>query len=428
VRFVHAGPSPFAAGAYPASELAADLARATGGDAHPALTALLIRHCADLPDWLGAAGVALERAGDPGLPASRKTAFFLGGGKAMLNALYRCAGEAGVRIDYGCEVQDLALDGPRLAGVGVCGPGGTRTLVPRTAIACCGAAQANRSWLRAQLGAAAEGLVNRGTPFAQGQVLSALIAQGAQAAGDPRRLYLVAVDARSPADDGGIVTRVRGMPAGIVVDAGASRFHDEGADTASTRYSVWGRLLAERPGQIGWLILDARGERAAPAGLYPPLRADSPRRLAAALGLDPERLAASMAEYNAAANAAAGAPADSNRSFGTGDPSAAPGSASGWHTQGLMPPKSAHALPLTEPPFAAYPMRPGVTFSYYGLAVDETLRVRLRDGRPIDNLFAAGMIMAANVLDRGYLSGLALTIGMVFGRLAGEAAASHVDA
>ncbi|WP_242477245.1 FAD-dependent tricarballylate dehydrogenase TcuA [Halochromatium glycolicum] len=418
-RFMHEAPSPLAAGPYPAAELAADLHRATAASTAPALAAplaaQLIQASEALPDWLQSVGVALQPAGDGRLPVSRKTLFFLGGGKALLNALYQCAEAEGVRIQYRQEVLGVQLDGTRVGTVAVRSAEGTTSLRPGAVIACCGAAQANRRWLRAQLGAAADGLINRGTPNAQGAVMLSLLEQGTLAVGDPRRLYLVAVDARSPADDGGIVTRVRGMPAGIVVDADARRVHDEGAETGSTRYSAWGQRLAEQPGQIGWLLLDAEGEQMAPAGIYPPVRAASPEALAAQLGLDPNRLAATIAGYNAATRS----PAAGGETAGA--------ETAGWHTVGLSPPKSAHARPLCTPPFAAYPMRPGITFSQYGLAVDPQLRVLLQDQRPIENLFAAGMIMAANLIGTGYLSGLALTIGLVFGRLAGERAAQTVN-
>jgi tricarballylate dehydrogenase len=92
-------------------------------------------------------------------------------------------------------------------------------------------------------------------------------------------------------------------------------------------------------------------------------------------------------------------------------------------TAGLTPPKSHFAVALTVPPFAAYPLRPGVTFTHFGVAVDDHLRIVRTDGRPVRNVFAAGMIMAANVLGEGYLAGLGVALSTVFGRLAGEQAA-----
>ncbi len=408
LRVMHEEPTAFSSDTYPEDDFWRDLWSATGGATDPGLARLLIRRSSDVTDWLADAGVHLQPTAGGVLPASRKTAFFLGGGKTMLNALYARAGRLGVAIRYGCAARELLLQNARVEQVKIQAEGGPQTLRPLTTVACCGGAQANRQWLRTQWGEAAEGFINRGTPFATGEVLASLLQQGAVAVGDPRGAYLVAVDARSPADDGGIVTRVRCMPAGIVVDVEGRRFHDEGVDTASTRYSAWGGLLADRPRQTGYLILDARGLRAAPPSLYPPLTARTLADLAAQLEMDPDRLQASVATYNAAVRPPAeGAdPAD-------------------WHTIGLHPPKSRHALTLIEPPFGAYPMRPGITFTYQGIGVDAQARVRIQAGGSAENLFAAGMIMAPNIIGRGYLSGLAITIGIVFGRIAGEEAARH---
>lgn len=408
-RFRHASPTPLATGLYPEDEFRADLCRATGSLTDPALARLLIERSAETTDWLAGAGVQFQPTASGVLPPSRKTAFLLGGGMAMLNALYATAERIGVAIRYDSGVQDLRIEQGRLVQAQCQQGAETWTLTPRAAIVCCGGSQANRDWLRAQWGDVADGFINRGTPFASGEVLESLLHQGAQPVGDPRNLYLVAVDARSPADDGGIVTRIRCMPAGIVVDTRGQRIHDEGGDTASTRYAVWGQRLAGCPGQIAYLILDAKGMRESPPSLYPPILSERIQDLAMALDIPPDSLTTTVARYNAAVR-----------------PPAADDDPTGWHTEGLIPPKSRHARPLTEPPFGAYPMRPGVTFTYHGVGVDAATRVRLGDGRVVANLFAAGMIMAPNLIGRGYISGLALTIGIVFGRIAGEEAARHV--
>lgn len=413
LRIAHAAPTPLTTGRYPAAEFYADIARATADTADPDLTRLLVEHSREIVGWLRGAGVHFQPTASGVLPPSRKTVFLLGGGKAMLNALYRTALHSGVVIRYGCEVQSLqqplhlAPDAPMQ--VGYCQDGVRGWLRPRTAIACCGGAQANRAWLRTQWGAAADGFINRGTPFASGLVLEGLLRAGACAVGSASDAYLVAVDARSPADDGGIATRVRGMPAGIVVDRTGQRFEDEGGDTGSTRYAFWGRRLARCPGQIAWLLLDARGLASLPPTLYPAIRAARIGDLARRLGLPAAPLAQTLDRYNAAVR-----------------PPASGTEAAGWHSIGLDPPKSRQALPLTEPPFAAYPMRPGITFTYRGVGVDASMRVRRACGGSIPHLFAAGMMMAPNILPRGYISGLALTIGVVSGRLAGTQAACHV--
>lgn len=409
LRLSHDAPTPFTHGVYPATEFWSELARATEGTADPLLGCLFVERSAAITDWLIEAGVPLQPIAGGRLPESRRTAFLLGGGKTLLNRLYALAEQLGVEIHYGCEIRDPVIEDGRLATLTVRLDGTSYPSTPRAVIACCGGAQANRAWLRRHWGAAADGFINRGTPFASGELLESLLRQGVQPVGDPRAAYLVAVDARSPADDGGIATRVRCMPEGIVVDAHGRRRHDEGGDTASTRYALWGQRLAEWPDQTGYLILDTRGLRAAPPALYPPIQADSLDELAGGLGIGSATLRATVADYNAAVRA----PTD-ERDY--------------WHTVGLDPPKSRHAHPLIEPPFGVYPMRPGITFTYQGLAVDERARVRLAEGGVVENLFAAGMIMAPNLMARGYVSGLALSIGLVFGRLAGEEAARHVRA
>ncbi|KAA6187072.1 FAD-dependent tricarballylate dehydrogenase TcuA [Thiohalocapsa marina] len=422
LRIRHEVPTPLSPGCYDRDEFCADLQRATGGSADAALARLLVEHSARSTDWLAAAGVQFQPVASGVLPRSRKTAFLLGGGTAMLNRLYAAAEALGVDIRYSCGVTDLKLERGRLAWVDCASASASTStststrasertrLRPRAVVVCCGGAQANRAWLRSRWGDAADGFINRGTPHATGEVLHCLLRDGVRAAGDPDGAYLVAVDARSPADDGGIVTRVRCMPAGIVVDGTGRRIHDEGGDTASTRYALWGRRLADCPGQIAHVILDGQGLRGAPPSLYPPLLADDVDALAAALSIPRAALEKTLAEYNAAVR----------------PPAAGDEDVAGWHTEGLTPPKSRHALPLTEPPFGAYPMRPGITFTYHGVAVDADTRVRLEDGGVVENLFAAGMIMAPNLMPRGYLSGLAMSIGVVFGRLAGEEAARHV--
>ena len=404
-RYAHERPNLYTPDTYPAEQFRADVLRATGGGADLALLDTLVSASAGLPDWLAAQGVALQRAGDGLLPYSRRTAFFLGGGMAGVQALMDRATKLGVRIRHEVDVPALRLEGRRVAAA--LSDGGE--LPAGAVVLASGGAHADLGLLRRHWGAAAEGFINRGTPHSRGELLQWLLAQGAAPVGDPARLYLVAVDARSPADDGGIVTRIRGMPLGIVVDRDGRRRFDEGADTASTRYARWGQRLASYPDQTGWLILDAAGLRAAPPALYPAVQADRIVTLADSLGIDAAGLAATVGRYNATVRAGA-------------DPSAA-----GWHSVGLDPPKSAHARPIVEPPFAAYPMRPGVTFAHHGIAVDARTRVAWRDGGHLENAFAAGMIMAANLIPRGYVSGLAVTISLVFGRIAGRAAARSAD-
>ncbi len=219
----------------------------------------------------------------------------------------------------------------------------------------------------------------------------------------------MAVDARGPKFDGGIVTRLDSIPFGIVVNREARRFYDEGEDFWPKRYAIWGGLIARQPGQVAYSIGDARAVGRFMPSVFPSLEAGSLRELAGRLDLDPAAFQATVDAFNTAVRT------------GAFDPSRL----DDCRTEGLDPPKSHWALPLDRPPFWAYPLRPGITFTYLGVTVNAGARVIMRDDRPSPNIFAAGEVMAGNILGRGYLAGFGLTIGTVFGRIAGGEAARH---
>jgi tricarballylate dehydrogenase len=397
LRAVHDAPTPFSPGTYSEAEFLTELSRIAGDRFDPLPCRRLVAGSASLVPWLAAHGVPFQRAGDGLLPHSRRTSFLFGGGKTMLNRLYAAAERLGVDIAYDTRATGLTVTDGRIDSVDLA----TGRLHPGAVVLCCGGAQADIAALRPAGGLASDGLILRGTPYSDGALLRGLIAQGVATAGDPGVCHLVAVDARSPPTDGGIATRVLGIPAGIVVDRSGRRFHDEGGDTGPTRYAVWGRKVAEQPGQCAWLILDSAVETGAPPPLFPPLTATTLPALAERTGIGAEALMATVTAFNAAVRP-------------------------GGLTAGLDPPKTRHARTLAVPPFFAMPIRPGMTFTCFGVKVDEHARVLLAGDTPVANLFAAGMAMAPNVLGTGYLAGAGLTIGAVFGRIAGAAAARHV--
>jgi tricarballylate dehydrogenase len=227
--------------------------------------------------------------------------------------------------------------------------------------------------------------------------------------GDPTQCHAVAIDARAPKFDGGIVTRLDCVPFSIVVNRSAQRFNDEGEDVWPKRYAIWGRLVAQQPGQIAYSIMDRRSERLFMPSVFPAIKADTVGGLAGKLGLDPAALEATVAAFNGACQP------------GAFDSSAL----DGVRTEGLDPPKTNWARPIVEPPFIGYPLRPGITFTYLGVRVDENARAVMEDGRPAANLFASGEIMAGSILGRGYLAGFGMAIGTVFGRIAGREAARY---
>jgi tricarballylate dehydrogenase len=277
----------------------------------------------------------------------------------------------------------------------------------KSAVVASGGFQANLTWLKECWGEAADNFLIRGSPYDKGRPLRALLDHGAKPVGDPRQCHAVAIDARAPRYDGGIVTRLDCVSFGIVVNRNARRFYDEGEDFWPKRYAIWGRLVAKQPDQIAFSIIDSKSIDLFMPSVFPPLEANTIRELATKLKLDPSALEAVVTAFNQSVQS------------GTFDPSILDDCA----TQELEPPKSHWARPLDTPPYYGYPLRPGITFTYLGVTVNEKTQVIMQDDCPAPNIFAAGEIMAGNILGRGYLAGFGLTIGTVFGRIAGKEAA-----
>jgi tricarballylate dehydrogenase len=229
--------------------------------------------------------------------------------------------------------------------------------------------------------------------------------------GDPKEFHAVAVDGRAPKFDGGIVTRLDSVPFGIVVNRDGKRFYDEGEDFWPKRYAIWGGLIARQPDQVAYSIIDSDVIDKFMPSVFHPVEAGSVGELATKLGVDPDAVTASVDEFNRSIQP------------GTFDPA----ELDDCHTVGLTPVKSHWAVPIKKPPFYGYPLRPGITFTYMGVTVDDRARIIMHDGRPSPNMTAAGELMAGNVLGRGYLAGFGLTIGAVFGRIAGKEAASSAS-
>ena len=405
-RCAHASPTDVLTESYSEDEFLADLMRVTGNDTDMPLARLLVDRSAGCPDWMGSFGVRFQPSLSGTLHLSRTNAFFLGGGKALMNAYYASADRAGVTAAYDAEVIGLDVDQGAFAAARVRMNGRIETIRARAVVVAAGGFEANIDWLREAWGDAADNFVIRGTPYNKGALLKLLFDAGAQAVGDPRECHAIAVDARAPRFDGGIVTRLDSLPFGIVVNKDGERFYDEGEDAWPKRYAIWGRLIAKQPDQIAFSIVDAKAMGTFMPSVFPPVVASSIRELASALGLSPERLEHTVSTFNQTVR-----PGTFNHAV-----------LDDCHTEGLTPAKSHWAQRLDSPPFWGYPLRPGITFTYLGVKVDERARVLWANGEPARNIYAAGEIMAGNILRRGYIAGIGMTIGTVFGRIAGEQA------
>ncbi len=406
-RGMHQAPTKVLTGSYLEDEYWDDLRRVTGGITDEPLARMTIRVSAEMTPWMEACGVRFQPALSGTLSLSRTNAFFLGGGKALLNAYYATAERMGVDILYDAEVTNLDVDDGFVRSAAFNHRGFPASVTARCVVAAAGGFQANLDWMRQYWGDAVDNFVIRGTPYAKGRVLKTLLDQGVAPIGDPTQFHAVALDARSPQFDGGISTRLDSVPFSVVLNRDGVRFYDEGEDVWPKRYAIWGRLIAQQPGQIAYSICDAKAYSLFMPSVYPAIKADNLAELAHKLGLDAGTVERTVAEYNAAVQP--------GRFDSTG--------LDECRTEGLTPPKTHWARRIEEAPFYGYPLRPGITFTYLGVKVNESARVLMADGRPSANLFASGEIMAGNILGRGYLAGFGMTIGTVFGRIAGREAA-----
>jgi tricarballylate dehydrogenase len=409
LRAMHDKPEGVLIETYGEDEYWDDLLRVTGGETDEPLARMTIRASAGLPLWMQAHGVNFQPSLTGTLSLGRTNAFFLGGGKALVNAYYQTAERLGVKILYDTEVTDLRMEDGAVRKVTAVSRGFPLTIVPRSVVVASGGFQANLEWMEEFWGEAARNFIIRGTPYAKGTVLKNLLGQGVQQVGNPTQCHAVAIDARAPKFDGGIVTRLDCVPFSVVVDRDGKRFYDEGEDVWPKRYAIWGRLVAQRPGQIAYAIVDAKAAKLFMPSVFPAILADSIAELAQKLELDPATLEHTINTYNAAVR-----PGDFNST-----------KLDGCKTEGLDPPKTHWAQTIDTPPFIGYPLRPGITFTYLGVQVNDRAEVLMQDGKPAMNLWASGEIMAGNILGRGYLAGFGMTIGTVFGRIAGAQAAKH---
>ncbi len=410
LRAMHQGPLATLSDSYSEEEYWQDIVRVTRGKTDEALARLTIRNSGSLVTWLENHGVHFQPALSGTLNLSRTNAFFLGGGKALVNALYLAAERLGVVIEYSAEAQSLVIENGRFQSALIHGSDDELEVKAQALVTASGGFQANTAWLREVWGERADNFIIRGTPYAQGRMLKELLRHGMKSVGSADQCHAVAIDARAPKFDGGIVSRLDSVPFGIVVNKNAERFYDEGEDFWPRRYAIWGRLVAEQPDQIAYSIIDSRSIDKFMPSVFPAIRADSIAELALRLELDGEKLSATIRRFN---ESIVGGQFDQNN-------------LDDCHTEELQPPKSHWARVIDSPPFYAYPLRPGITFTYLGVAVDAQARVIRADGVACENVFAAGEIMAGNILGQGYCAGMGMSIGGVFGRTAGMAAVQQL--
>ncbi len=404
---------------YSAETYASDIMRLSEGKADPSLTHVLVHNSYETVRWMQSLGVGFElyqtavrQGGRIYFPAGAVIQFW-SGGPGLTHRLFRAAEGRGINVVYEATVIDLLTAAAgSLQGVRVQTAEGLMDVHAGAVILACGGFEASDERRAHYLGAEWKQVKVRGTRHNTGELLDRLEALGALLGGHLDGAHAVPVDAGSPEVGDlnlGDLTARLSYPLGIMVNQDARRFIDEGTDFKSYSYTVMGPAILRQPGGIAYQIFDQQTVERLEARYgsgTPPVLAETIEALAEKLGLHPEALARTVKAYNAAVQ----------------DGTFNPAIKDGKRTQGIVPAKSNWALRLEKPPFVAYSVRCGITFTYGGVMVNEAGEVMRRNGTPIAGLYAAGEI-TGGIFYHNYPSGAGLMLGAVFGRIAGTRAA-----
>ena len=345
MRCAHDAATEILTGPYTEEEFWDDLLRLTGGQTDEELAKFMIAESKDILNWIVEQGVRWQPSLGGTLSLGRTNSFFLGGGRAMLNALYLTAEKLGVEIVYDAEVIDLEIEDGMFLSAKLKQPiDGATDIRASALVAAAGGFEANIEWLKEYWGEAADNFLIRGTPYNRGSILQDAARQGrAGRSAIPRNaMRWPSTPARrnSTAASSPATTRV---VFGIVVNKHAQRFYDEGEDIWPKRYAIWGRLVAAQPDQIAYIIFDSSVVTSFMPTLFPPIGAPTIAELAGKLELEPAALEKTVADFNAAVQP------------GTFDHTIL----DDCRTEGITPAKTHWARKIEHAPYLAYPVRPG---------------------------------------------------------------------
>jgi len=293
--------------------------------------------------------------------------------------------------------------------------GKTIEIKGRSVILAAGGFQANTEWRTRYLGPGWELAKVRGTRFNTGDAIRMALDIGAQPAGNWSGCHAVAWERNAP-EFGDLAVgdqfQKHSYPWGIYLNAEGKRFVDEGADFRNYTYAKYGRVVLQQPGQFAWQIFDGK-VRHLLRDEYKIRRVTKraantlPELVSALDDVNAEAALKEIQTYNAAVRT---------------DIPFNPNVKDGRRTEGLAVPKSNWANTLDTPPFEAYAVTCGITFSFGGLRINTDGQVINTDGQPMRGLYAAGELVGG-IFWFNYPGGSGLTNGAVFGRIAGANAA-----
>lgn len=415
-------------GVHPEERFYDDMGRETQYRADPDLVEVLVTRNRDTLRWMTAKGVRfLPMFGRQAFKVNGRFKFWggltveaSGGGPGLVESLTRAATRNGIAIAYSTRALSLIADDEGVKGVRVRHNGKTVDIMAQGVVLAAGGFEANTEWRTRYLGPGWELAKVRGSRFNTGDGIRMALDIGAMPTGNWSGCHAVGWDRNAP-EFGDLVVgdnfQKHSYPFSIMLNANGERFVDEGADVFSYTYAKYGRVVLGQPGQFAWQIYDKKG--------LPFLRDEYRfKGMTKVTANTLEELVAKLDDVNKAQAL------ETIRGFNAAvrkDIPFDPNQKDGRSTVGLAIPKSNWANPIDEPPFEAYAVTCGITFTFGGIKIDTDARVIDTDGRAIPGLYAAGE-MVGGLFYFNYPSGSGLTSGAVFGRIAGAGAAQFAKA
>jgi tricarballylate dehydrogenase len=410
-------------GTYTEEQFLDDMGRVTEYRCDPDLTEVLVKKSLDTVAWMRSKGVRFTAAwGRQAFNIGGRFKFWggltveaVGGGPGLVESLTTLARKNGVEIWYEARALDLLYDDAGVKGVRVKRKGKTVELKAAAVVLAAGGFQSDPEWRTRYLGPGWELAKVRGTRFNTGDGIRMALAAGAAPTGNWSGCHAVAWERNAP-EFGDLAIgdqfQKHSYPWGIYLNAEGKRFVDEGADFRNYTYAKYGRVILSQPGQFAWQLFDAKVK----AQLRDEYKI---KQVTKRTGNTLEELVAKLEDTNQeqalkeiqAYNAAVRTDIPFN-----------PNVKDGRCTKGLAINKSNWANTLDTPPYEAYAVTCGITFSFGGLKIDTGARVISAEGAPIPGLYAAGELVGG-IFWFNYPGGTGLTNGAVFGRIAGTGAA-----
>lgn len=411
-------------GDYSEEEFFDDMVRITNMRTDPDLCEILVKSSREIMFWLKEQGVRwMPNYGRQAYRVDGRYKFWGGttmvvaaGGPGLVDALYQAAEKKGVEIRYESPVKRLIHDDAKgVSGVVIFSNGQNEEIRAKSVVLACGGFEANAEWRARYLGPNWDLAKVRGSRFNTGDGLRMALDIGAQPFGHWSGCHATAWE-RYASDFGDMESTPQyqrhSYPFAIVVNTEGKRFLDEGADFRNYTYAKYGEEVLKQPGQVAWQIFDNKVLHLLSdeyrTRRVTKVRADTLEGLIDQLDeVDQEQLRETITDFNNAVRQ---------------DVPFNPNILDGRSAPGLAVPRRNWANTIDEPPFEAYAVTCGVTFTFGGLRIDTDGRVIDTQGHPIEGLFAAGE-MVGGIFYHNYPGASGLTSGSVFGRLAGHQAA-----